>query len=164
MRRENEMKRKWMLMGVILMAAGMSHAAQEMSVQVREGQLRERPSYLGTVVASVAYGERVSIQRRQGPWQYVASGEKLGWIHESALTRQRIVFEAGEVDVAGAATQEEMALAGKGFSAEVEDEFRAQNVEIDFSWVDRMEKMGVSAERLTQFLRAGGLTPSEGGR
>ena len=155
---------KWMLLGAILLGASMSHAASVMSVQIREGQLRERPSYLGAVVASVDYGERVDVQRQQGPWRYVASDDKAGWIHESALTRQRIKLEAGEVDVAGAATQEEMALAGKGFSAEVEQEYRAQNVEIDFSWVDRMEKMGVSPERLTDFLRMGGVRPVGGDR
>ncbi len=158
------MKMKWMLMGAILLGASMSHAAPEMSVQIREGQLRERPSYLGAVVASVEYGERVNIQQQQGPWRYVASGDKAGWIHESALTRQRIKLEAGEVDVAGAATQEEMALAGKGFSAEVEQEYRSQHAEIDFSWVDRMEKMGVSPERLSDFLRLGGVKPEGGHR
>lgn len=158
------MKARWALIGIFLFGASIGHAATEMSVQIREGQLRERPSYLGAVVSSVAYGERVSIQRKQGPWQFVAAGDKEGWIHESALTSKRIQFEAGEVDVAGAASQEEMALASKGFSAEVEDEFRAQHTDIDFTWVDRMEKMGASIERLSAFLRDGGVTPLEGGR
>ncbi len=146
----------------ILFVAVSAHAGTRMSVQIREGQLRERPSFLGAVVATVAYGDRVSVQREQGPWRHVAFGDKEGWIHESAVTRQRIKLEAGETDVAGAASQEEMALAGKGFSAEVEREYRSRNTQIDFTWVDRMEMMGIPPERLTAFLREGGVTP-EGG-
>ena len=157
------MKKTWILTGLTAVALAVSAQARTtMSVQVREGQLRERPSYLGQVVTAVAYGDRVDVQRQQGPWRLVAFGDQEGWIHESALTRKRIVLEAGEVDVAGAATQEEMALAGKGFSAEVEQEYRAQHQDIDFSWVDRMERMAVSAERVAEFLREGGVTP-EGG-
>ncbi len=136
----------------------------EMSVQVREGPLRDRPSFLGAVVSTVAYGDRVIVERAQGPWRYVASAGQAGWIHESALTRERIVLTAGEEDVAGVTTQE-MALAGKGFNAEVEGEFRAQHEDIDFAWVDYMETLGKSPSRLVQFLRAGGVEPvaREGG-
>ncbi len=151
------MKTKWIMAATLLVGLAVSAQAARMSVQVREGHLRDRPSFLGTVVTAVEYGDRVEVKRHQGPWRYVAFADREGWIHESALTRQRIVMEAGEVDVAGAATQEEMALAGKGFSAEVEQEFRAQHAEIDFSWVDRMEQMAVTADRLAAFLREGGL-------
>lgn len=156
------MKIRYFLIMAIMVGASVVHARQ-MSVQIREGQLRERPSFLGAVTASVDYGDRVSVQREQGPWRFVTMADREGWIHESALTRQRIKLEAGKVDVAGAATRDEMVLAGKGFSAEVEREYRAQNTDVDFSWVDRMEQMSVSMERIAQFLREGGVTP-EGGR
>lgn len=155
-------------LGLVLCAIGISMPAQarmEMSVQVREGQLRDRPSFLGAVVAPVAYGARVRVEREQGPWRYVNYATSEGWIHESALTRQRIMLAAGEEDAAGAATAQEMALAGKGFNAEVEGEFRAQHKGIDFAWVDHMEKLGKSPVRLTRFLQEGGVQPAgEGGR
>lgn len=157
--------RKTALIGMFLMATVVvAPARTEMSVQIREGQLRERPSFLGTIVATVDYGERVRVEQQQGPWRLVSVGEAQGWIHESALTRQRIQLAAGEEDVAGAATEQEMAMAGKGFNAEVEGEFRAQNEEIDFTWVDRMEGMGLAPERLAAFLSEGGVAPAEGDR
>ncbi len=157
------MKTKWIMVVTLFLGLAATVQAAKMNVQVREGQLRERPSFLGAVVATVEYAERVRVERAQGPWRHVVSGDKEGWIHESALTRQRLEIAAGDEDVAGAATQEEMALAGKGFSADVEREYRAQHTDLDFSWVDRMEQMGVRAERLTEFLREGDVTP-EGDR
>jgi len=159
---------KRMLYGFVIWA-GVSLApvwasSTEMSVQIRNGQLRERPSFLGAVKADVAYGDRVMVEQSQGPWRLVSASGQSGWIHESALTRQRIKLTAGETDVAGAANQQELALAGKGFNAQVEGEFRAQNQAVDFTWVDRMEKMGIETKKLMAFLKAGGVEPVEGGR
>jgi SH3-like domain-containing protein len=154
-----------LLMGVTLLVVTIADARQLMSIQVREGQLRERPSYLGNVTATMEYGTEVQVQREQGPWRWVVSGNDQGWIHESALTRKRVTWSAGDEDVSGAASQEEMALAGKGFTAEVEQQYRAQHRDLDFTWVDRMEKMEKSVDQLLNFLRAGGVEPaSEGGR
>ena len=42
-------------------------ATQEfLSVQVKEGQMRSTPSFLGSVMASLAYGESGGAHRRQG--------------------------------------------------------------------------------------------------
>jgi SH3-like domain-containing protein len=152
-------------MAMTLFSVTLADARTVLSVQVREGQLRERPSYLGNVTATVEYGAEVQVQREQGPWRWVVSGNDQGWIHESALTRKRVTWSAGDADVAGAASQEEMALAGKGFTAEVEQEYRTQHRNVDFTWVDRMEKMEKSVDQLLTFLKAGGVEAApEGAR
>jgi hypothetical protein len=153
----------WILV-VCLVAGASVHAATQMSVQVREGQLRERPSFLGTVVAQVEYGERVSVERSQGPWRYAVSGDNAGWIHESALTRTRIRLAAGEEDALEAASLDELAAAGKGFTQEVETEYKQRNPAVDFTWVDRMGAMGKRPEKLIEFLRQGNIEPREGAR
>lgn len=138
-------------------------AQTRMHVQVREGQVRERPSFLGNVAAVLDYGDRVQVLREQGPWRWVEADDFAGWMHESALTRQRIKLAVGEEDAAGVATEQEIALAGKGFSQEVESEFRNRHTDINFEWVDRMETFEVETQRLIDFLQAGGLSPAEGG-
>ena len=150
------MKKTWIYMiALVCTFAGVAGARSTMHVQVREGQLRERPSYLGTVAAVVDYGDRVTIEREQGPWRYVKAEAGEGWIHESAITRQRVELVAGDEDAAGVATEEEMALAGKGFSEEVEKEFRLQHRDIDFTWVDYMETLEIEPARLSRFLEEG---------
>jgi hypothetical protein len=45
----------------------------------------------------------------------------------------------------------------------VEAEFKAKNKKIDLVWVDKMEKIKVSPKEMQEFLREGGVKPSEGG-
>lgn len=152
----------WIGLGILALTITVE-ARTRMHVQVREGQIRERPSFLGAVAAVVEYGDRVYVLREQGPWRWVEVEDVQGWMHESALTRQRIQLAAGEADAAGVATEQEMALAGKGFSAEVENEFRARHDTISFEWIDRMETFEKTPQRLIDFLNTGGVASVEGG-
>ena len=150
--------KKWMLMCCAALLATGAWAAKEMSVQVRDGQLRNRASFLGTVTATVAYGDRVTVNQSQAGWCEVATAAgKTGWIHESALTPKRVVLSSGTTDARAGASGEEVALAGKGFSKEVEAEYKKTNKDIDYTWVDWMGKQKVSGEQIVQFLKQGDL-------
>jgi hypothetical protein len=152
-----QMKR-WLAMACVALAASAAWAAKEMSVQVREGQLRNRASFLGAVTGAVAYGDRVTVNQTQAGWSEVrtASGAT-GWIHESALTPKRIVLGSGTDDARIGASGEEVALAGKGFNKEVEAEYKRQNAKIDYAWVDKMLQFKVPEAELVAFLKQGGL-------
>jgi hypothetical protein len=130
-----------------------------MSVQVKTGQLRSSPSFLGSIVSEVGYAQQVQVQEERAGWMRVAvPGTSLqGWIHGSALSAKRIVLQAGAEDVRTAATTGEIALAGKGFNEQVEKEFRAQNRNIDFSVIDRMQATRPSMPQVHQFARDGQL-------
>lgn len=150
--------KKWILLGCVALAATGAWAAKEMSVQVRDGQLRNRASFLGTVTGTVAYGDRVTVNQSQAGWCEVATvSGATGWIHESALTPKRVELSSGAGDARTGASGEEVALAGKGFSKEVEAEYKKQNKDIDYTWVDWMGKQTVANDRLVQFLKEGGL-------
>ena len=150
--------RKWILMGCAALMATGAWAAKEMSVQVRDGQLRNRASFLGAVTGAVAYGDRVTVNQSQAGWCEVATAAgKTGWIHESALTPKRVVLSSGTTDARAGASGEEVALAGKGFSKEVEAEYKKQNQNIDYTWVDWMGKQTVPDAQLVQFLKQGDL-------
>jgi hypothetical protein len=135
-----------------------------MSVQLKTGQLRSTPSFLGAVMAEVAYGDQVDVMQQQGDWLEVRSPRnQTGWIHQSALTRKRVVLGTGGSSPQTAASGEEIALAGKGFNADVEAEFRRSHRNMDFTWVDRMEEFKVSTKEMISFLKAGGVETHEGG-
>ena len=149
--------RTWILAGCLALAASAASAAQEMSVQVRDGQLRNRGSFLGTVVGTVAYGDRVTVNQTQAGWCEVSIAGKTGWIHESALTPKKVVLASGTADARAGASGEEVALAGKGFSKEVEAEYKKQNKNVDYTWVDWMGRQTVPSEQLVEFLKQGDL-------
>ena len=144
--------------------SGSAAPQKTMSVQIKEGQMRSTPSFLGGIVARLSYGEMVEILQDQGNWKKVAArGGTQGWMHASALTTKRIVLKAGAGDVQTSATSGEIALAGKGFSEEVEKQYKKLNRNLDYTWVDRMERFQVTPEQMQAFLRQGSVVPAEGG-
>ncbi len=143
-----------------------ANAQQTLSVQVKEGELRATPSFLGQIVARVAYGDRVSVIEDRGTWKKVSiKGGKQGWMHASALTTKRIALKAGQTDVRTGASQNEVALAGKGFNEQVEASYRKQNRNLDYTWINRMETFKVSPDLMRNFLAQGNvIPPAEGGK
>jgi len=160
-----KLRRIVFILGFVLALAGVTRSdSGTMSVQVKEGQLRSTPSFLGSIVGPVSYGERVETMQTQGDWLEVKSPKNLrGWIHKSALTTKQVVLSPGG-KAQSAASSQEVALAGKGFNADVEAQYRKNNAAIDYTWVDRMETMRVSRDQMISFLDQGKLKPSEGGK
>jgi uncharacterized protein YgiM (DUF1202 family) len=132
------------------------------SVQVRETQVRKTPSFLGAIVATVHYGDRLPVLEDNESWIKVRAGETKGWLHSSALTTKEIVLNPNASDLSKASSSGEIALAGKGFNKEVEDNFRQNNKNVNFEMVDKMEASTVSQEAVESFLKSGGLKPAGG--
>ena len=125
--------RIFLLVALFLFAFGLpllSATQAFLSVQVKEGQLRSAPSFLGSVMAALAYGDQVELIEDKGAWKQVAIRKLRGWMHMSALTTKKIVLQAGAANVQTSATGSELALAGKGFNAKVEAEFKKKNKNI----------------------------------
>lgn len=145
------------IMVLLLLGAGLAIAQSQLSVQVREAELRSSPSYLSGVIATLSYGDRVDVQEKRAGWYRVSSGPHSGWLHESAVTEKRIVMEAGEEDVAAGASDTEVALAGRGFNEEVESRYASEQG-LDYSEIDELEAgYDYSFEELSAFLEKGGL-------
>ena len=125
-----------------------------MSVQVREGAVRETPTFLGKVLTKLDYGQKVDIVEEKAPWTKIAAVdlELEGWMHTSALTTREIKLKAGASDVETGATGDELALAGKGFDASAEKKYRKDNPDVDFAWVDKMEGFTVTPLQIQAFL------------
>jgi hypothetical protein len=83
-------------------------------------------------------------------------------MHMSALTTKTIALQAGKADVKTGATSSELALAGKGFNAKVEAEFKNKNKHIDYKWVDRMEVLAIKPGQMQAFLKQGQVNLPEG--
>ena len=132
-----------------------------MSVQIKRSDVRSRPSFLGAVVGRVSYGDQVQTYGGQAAWIKVRlQGQAIeGWLHRSALTTKKIVLRAGDQDVRQAASNDEVALAGKGFTPEVEAGYRQKNPGLNYAQVDQIETFRVNPGQLAAFIQEGGLTP-----
>ena len=139
----------------------MVHAADPAYVQVRETQIRENPSFVGRILATAAYGQELRVERRSGAWSRVApaAGRPGGWVHSSALSAKKLELTAGTARSGGASSQE-VALAGKGFNAQVEAQYRSDNAELDYAAIDRMEALRFMPEDLFRFMTEAGLKPA----
>jgi uncharacterized protein YgiM (DUF1202 family) len=146
------------VLAVLLAVSAGAALAAPMSVQIRNGKVRAKPSPLGSVVATVDYGAKVEAGTPQGTWYPVTTADgQTGWLQESALTRKAIVMRAGASDAATGASSDEVALAGKGFNQQVEDKLRKEG-KLDYTWVDRMSALTVSEDEMAQFLTQGHLS------
>lgn len=144
--------------------SAMAQTQKTMSVQVKETQLRATASHLGKIVVRAPYGARVTILEERGDWKRAAYGSYRGWVHASALTTKRIVLTAGQTAQTGTVGQGEIALAGKGFNQEVENRYRANNKNLDYTWINRMEDFNVTPEQIENFAGEGRLSlGNEGG-
>jgi uncharacterized protein YgiM (DUF1202 family) len=144
----------------ILVAVMNLHAAdKEMSVTVKETQVRQSPSFMGKVLATLVYGDRVEVSEEKRGWARIAipGGRGKGWVNLSALTNKKIVMKAGSKDVEKSASSSEVALAGKGFNEEVEAKYKSDK-NLDYTWIDRMETFVFPPEELAAFMDEAGLS------
>ncbi len=158
------MSRLWGITAALFLfaAAAVFSAPATMSVTVKVTQVRATPSFLGKVLASLAYADQVQILGTKGDWARVAipSGKGEGWVSMKALTEKRIVLKSG-AEVSQSASSGEVALAGKGFNADVEAQYK-QEEKLDYTWVDRMEAAAVTPSEMQSFIARGGLTEHGG--
>jgi hypothetical protein len=126
-----------------------------LAVSVREGEVRSSPGFLSRIDDRVPYGEAVTVLGTSGDWVRVrvdSSGTE-GWLHNTA------VLPPGEMNLTGSTaertgtTSREIALAGRGFNQQVEEEYQEQQ-QLDFDRVDEMETLLLPPPELGDFLAA----------
>ncbi len=155
-----------MIGGCLLASLIVWAAAEPQRVQVQKGQMRAQPSFLARVIKTLTYGDLVQVLQQDLPWVRVSDRDGLqGWVYTSALTQRQFLKSPGKDDGTSdtGATSEEISLAGKGFNKQVEVAFKSRHPTVDFTWVDRMEKITVSRSEMRQFLRRGRVKPAKGG-
>jgi uncharacterized protein YgiM (DUF1202 family) len=162
------MRKERLLIAVFfLLAVGAAFCAQQqMGVTVKETQMRATPTYLGKIVGLLKYGDRVTVlDQPDAPkgWLKVKSpdGKLQGWVNVSALTDKPVALKAGSEQVSQQASTGDVALAGKGFNADVEAQYKEQE-NLDYTWVDKMERYSAAPERIAAFIAAGGLVEQGG--
>jgi uncharacterized protein YgiM (DUF1202 family) len=160
------MKRGLVLAGVILIsgAAALYPQAGErvMYVATKNAELKSSTGFFADTVITLQYGDQVTVLRESGKWMEVRPARRTsvsGWILANNLTSKRIISSGS----GASASADELALAGKGFSEEVEQAYRNRNgaSAAHYAEVDAMEAITVSPQELYDFLMEGHLNTGE---
>jgi hypothetical protein len=122
------------------------------------------PDFGSTPVAPVPVGAEVNVERQAGDWYKVEYQGKTGWINRQAFPAPQagakmslpgLLFGAPVKQT----SSDEVALAGKGFTPEVESGYRAKHPEMNFAQVDKIEGFKVAPAALQAFIKEGDLKP-----
>jgi len=149
------MKLRQLLIVVCLLLLAPAAMAAELRVVTEEGLVRKDRRFFAPVVTRVPYGELIRDDSRRGDWFRVRYQGIQGWIHKSQVTERK--YRATLTGPAPEATRDEVALAGKGFTPDVERSYRGQNPRPGYEAVARVEAYRVSDEALQSFIRSGKL-------
>lgn len=149
------MKKKIYLL-VLLAAAALLLAGKVLVVKVLRTQLLAKPDFLSSNLAAEQKGARLELIETQGNWYLVrnASGFK-GYVHQSAVAESKVSL-SGIMPGKKGASDEELALAAKGFNEGNEQKLRGSR-EYNFADVDWVLEQDVTNAALAEFIREGKL-------
>lgn len=143
-------------------AAAQSLAGRTMYVAVKNVELKSSAGFFSETIGILEYGEQVTVLKENGKWvevRWTRRSSVTGWMASAGLTTKRIVSNQGNNGRGSSASASELALAGKGFSAEVERSYQTASggAALNYSGVDALEALTVTGEELRLFLVEGHL-------
>jgi uncharacterized protein YgiM (DUF1202 family) len=126
-----------------------------MYVTSEEVTLKEKPSFFSNDLENIYYGDAVIILQEKGNWAKICldlNSSTTGWINTSSLSKKKIVSTSNRVS----ASTSELSLAGKGFNAEIESQYKISEI-VDYDAVDKLEKNMISFTTIVDFMKSGKL-------
>jgi uncharacterized protein YgiM (DUF1202 family) len=149
------MKKKVCLL-CFLAPAALLLAGKGLVVKVMRSNLLAKPDFLSASLLSVQKGTKLELVGTEGNWYLVrgANGQK-GYIHLSAVAESKVTL-SGIVPGKKGASEEELALAAKGFNEGNEKKLRGGK---GYNFADLEWVMGwsIANAELSAFIRAGRL-------
>jgi hypothetical protein len=128
-----------------------------MYVAVKDAEVRESTGFFSKTLGTLNPGDTVTVLRVEGKWMEVRTAGNpplTGWMAAASLSAKRVTSSGRSVSGG------ELALAGKGFSAEVEAAYR-DGERLDYTAIDRIEARKIPPEELRRFLNEGRLAEGE---
>ena len=156
------MKKNFLLLFILtLLVSGALFAQVKVNdpawVSSKTADLKSSTGFFASKVGTLALGSEVTVLQVNGSKAEVRSATNSslrGWTATSNLSARRIVASGT------GASASEVALAGKGFSQEVEDSYKTQG-ELNYEDVDKTEAITVSIDDLYNFVVDGHLNTGE---
>lgn len=144
----------------LLLATGVALAAPKVgsavTIRVMSAKVMKSPKFIGAASGSVSRGDQLTVKEVKGDW-YRVEGSFAGWIHKSNVTEGKVALSSTPGGSGGNVNRDEVELAGRGFTPQVEQQYKEKNPNLDFSHVDAIEKTSVDPTELEAFVNEGGL-------
>jgi uncharacterized protein YgiM (DUF1202 family) len=147
-------KKVWLLL--FLAASTALLAGKTLVVKVMRSNLLAKPDFLSASVVSVQKSAKLELIATEGNWYQVrgAGGQK-GYIHRSAVAESKVSL-SGIVPGKKGASEEELALAAKGFNEGNEKKLRGGKG-YNFADLEWVMDWNVANAALSAFIREGRL-------
>jgi hypothetical protein len=156
------MKKLLFLAGLLGITAGMVSAQISKGgtvwISAKTVTLKSSTGFFASKKGVMAYGDQATVLQVKGNYAEIRSAKTsslTGWVPGSNLSTKRVVSSR-----VGSVSASEIALAGKGFSEEVENAYKAEG-NLNYADVDRTEAITVSDDELYQFVTGGRLKAGE---
>jgi hypothetical protein len=146
----------WIILVGLCLTASVAFAAT-VKVITQDAVIRKDKRFFAPALVRAPFGTPLQELGKEGDWFRVSYQGKEGWIHKSALEEQKFQLSSLAGGKAEEASRDEVALAGKGFTPEVEKAFREKNPKMKYDLVDQVQAYQVNDQSLQAFLRAGNL-------
>ena len=132
-------------------------AGATLTVRVLRAKVMKKPKFIGATAGTVSRGATLTFKKAKGQW-YQVDGSASGWIHKGHVIEGKVKLASTPGREGSSASQEEVELAGRGFTPQVEDEYKKRNPKLDFSHISKIEgATETDTEKLAAFVDEGGL-------
>lgn len=141
---------------VLFLSLTLALMAKTWLVKVVKTNVLSQPDFLSEKLSSLKKGDRVTVMQEKGDWCLVqsASGAK-GYVHQSALLESKSSL-TGIIPGQKGASDNEVALAAKGFNEENEKKIKG-NREFNFADLEWVMSRTFSPADLKRFVHEGKL-------
>jgi hypothetical protein len=130
----------------VVTAAG----AEDLYVKVEKARVLKRPSAFAPALTTLPYRTRVQILGKSGTYYQVKTKKGKGYLAKTSVAVSRPVYLS---ELKGQyLSSDEVAMATKGFNAQVEAEHRQANPKLAYSQLDRWIKLTTYTDPGEQFL------------
>jgi hypothetical protein len=126
-------------------------------VITRKNAIRENCKFFSPLKSLVQFGNEIELVSKEGDWYRVNFKGISGCIHKTAIKEKKFSLSGLLGGKSRDTSNEEVALAGKGFSPEVESSYRKKHPQFDFDSVNRLEKIEIKKAELYKFIKEGEL-------
>ncbi len=143
--------KKRLFIAAMLICGAFCFARPNVFLKEKKADLYSSYKWYGYSVAKIAYGTELVVLEENGSWLHVQMRGKdvEGWINVSKVTERKI-------STSSSADAREIALAGKGFSEEVENLY-SQSGKGNFDAVDQVERSSADFGEIRSFIAEGSL-------
>ncbi|MDR1129283.1 MAG: hypothetical protein LBL20_08230 [Treponema sp.] len=162
---ERSRRNFFLICGILIIAAAAVYSQsgnRVMYVATKNAELKSSTGFFADTVITLQYGDQVTVVQENGKWMEVRPARRpsvSGWILSNSLTSKRIISSGSGTS----ASADELALAGKGFSEEVEQAYKRRGGASaeNYADIDAMEALTVPRQDLYNFLVEGRLNTGE---